>query len=159
MQTNAGAAAPLIRNAAEPYGEHEGNKNRTDCGLTSLLTRGAFALTMPFRTFADERRRAVTQLQEAVSSLGGEPTDDGSLTAGVHRRWLDLRDALLGGDEAIILETERCEDHLKAEYDEALADSGLSSGTQGVIREAYQSVVAGYNQARQLKQSLQDTPA
>ena len=115
--------------------------------------------TQLFRTFADERRRVVAQLQETVSSLGGEPTDDGSLIAGLHRRWLDLRDALLGGDEAIILEVERGEDHLKAGYDDALADSGLSSGTQGVIRKAYQSVVAGHNQARQLKQSLQDTPA
>ena len=115
--------------------------------------------TQLFRDFADERRRVVTQLQQRVSSLGAEPSDDGSLTAGVHRRWLDLRDALLGGDEAIILEVERGEDHLKAEYDQALADYDLSRGTQGVIREAYRSVLAGHNQARKLKQSMQGAAA
>ena len=65
----------------------------------------------------------------------------------------------LGGDEAIIHEVERGEDHLKAEYEEALADSDLSSGTQGVIREAYQSVLADHNQARQLRQSMEGAPA
>ena len=115
--------------------------------------------TQLLRNFADERRRVVTQLEETVSSLGGEPSDDGSLTASVHRRWLDLRDALLGGDEAIILEVERGEEQLKAEYDQALADRELSRDTQGVISEAYRSVLAGHNQARKLKQSMQRAPA
>ncbi len=42
-----------------------------------------------FRSFAGERRQVVGMLQEHVRKLGGEPNDDGSLKADLHRRWGD----------------------------------------------------------------------
>lgn len=109
-----------------------------------------------FREFGGERRQCVSRLQETVRSLGGTPNDDGSLTAGVHRRWLDLRDALTGADDqAIIEEVERGEDHIKSKYEEALADTDLSATATAVIREAFQSVQAGHDRASQLKHSMQ----
>ena len=108
-----------------------------------------------FRDFAAERRQVVSRLQESVRSLGGTPNDDGSLTAELHRRWVDLRAAIAGGgDQAIIEEVERGEDHLKSKYDTALADNALSGATQAVIREAYQSVRAGHDRASALKHSM-----
>jgi uncharacterized protein (TIGR02284 family) len=107
-----------------------------------------------FREFAGERRQVVARLQEAVRAAGGTPNDDGSLKADLHRRWLDLRDAFSGGDQAIVEEVERGEDYLKAKYDSALQDTELSQGTMVVIREGYQSVVAGHDRASQLKHSL-----
>ena len=58
-RSNAAAALPLIRNAAEPYGEHEGNKSRTRRGLT-LVTSGAFALTMPAGSLGETRLQKQT---------------------------------------------------------------------------------------------------
>jgi uncharacterized protein (TIGR02284 family) len=80
-----------------------------------------------FRDFAQERRQIVGRLQERVRTLGGTPDDDGSLKADIHRRWVDLRDAISrGGDKEIIEEVERGEDYLKAKYDTALEDNELS---------------------------------
>ena len=111
-----------------------------------------------FRGFAGERRQVVARLQEAVRAAGGTPNDDGSLKADLHRRWLDLRDAFSsGGDQAIVEEVERGEDYLKAKYDAALKDDRLSQGTMVVIREGYQSVVAGHDRASQLKHSMAAT--
>lgn len=113
-----------------------------------------------FREFAQERRQVVGRLQERVRSLGGTPNDDGSLKADLHRRWVDLRDAISkGGDQEIIEEVERGEDYLKSKYDTALADGELSQETLSLIREAYQSVRAGHDRASALKHSLQGATA
>ena len=109
-----------------------------------------------FREFAQERRQVVGMLQERVRTLGGTPNDDGSLKADLHRRWVDLRDAISrGGDREIIEEVERGEDYLKGKYDAALADTELGPDTMAAIREAYQSVRAGHDRASALKHSMQ----
>lgn len=113
-----------------------------------------------FREFSQERRQVVGRLQERVRQLGGTPNDDGSLKADLHRRWVDLRDAISrGGDQEIIEEVERGEDYLKAKYDAALEDNQLSAETLSLIREAYQSVRAGHDRASALKHSMQGATA
>src|SRR5437868_2776606 len=110
-----------------------------------------------FRDFAGERRQVVEGLQQIVRSLGGTPNDDGSLTANLHRRWLDLRAAIAGdgGDRAVIEEVERGEDHLKAKYEEALRDEELSESARRAILDAYESVRAGHDTASTLKHRLE----
>ena len=113
-----------------------------------------------FREFAQERRQVVGRLQERVRTLGGTPNDDGSLKADLHRRWVDLRDAISrGGDKEIIEEVERGEDYLKGKYDTALEDRELSTETLAVIRDAYQSVRAGHDRASALKHGMQGATA
>jgi uncharacterized protein (TIGR02284 family) len=113
-----------------------------------------------FSEFATERRQVVSALQQAVRAMGGTPNDDGSLKADLHRRWIDLRDAISGGgDKEVIEEVERGEDYLKGKYDAALADGGLSETALGVIRTAYQSVRAGHDRASQLKHATESASA
>ena len=113
-----------------------------------------------FREFAQERRRVVSSLQENVRALGGTPNDDGSLKADLHRRWIDLRDAIAGGsDKAVIEEVERGEDYLKAKYEEAMRDSGLGQAARDAIEAAYTSVRAGHDRASQLKHSMEGAAA
>ena len=108
-----------------------------------------------FRDFGAERRQVVARLQDYVRALGATANDDGSLKADLHRRWVDLRDVFSRGDGAIIAEVERGEDYLKAKYDDALADTRLAPNTLAVIREAYQSVRAGHDQASALKHNME----
>jgi uncharacterized protein (TIGR02284 family) len=110
-----------------------------------------------FREFATERRAVVARLQQQVRAFGGEPNDDGSLSADLHRRWLDLRAAITGdgGDKAVIEEVERGEDHIKAKYESALEEGDLAPETLAAIREAYQSVRAGHDRASRFKHAMQ----
>jgi len=108
-----------------------------------------------FSDFAQERRQVVGRLQEHIRTLGGEPNDDGSLTANLHRRFEDLRTAFGGGDKAVIEEVERGEDYIKAKYEAAMKDEKLDAECRALIGEAYQSVRAGHDRASQLKHSLQ----
>ena len=109
-----------------------------------------------FQSFAQERREVVSRLQEAVRAMGATPNDDGSLSADLHRRWIDLRDAIArGGDREVIDEVERGEDYLKGKYEVALGEGGLSSTALDAIRTAFASVCAGHDRASELKHSME----
>ena len=113
-----------------------------------------------FRQFSQERRQLVGRLQGRARTLGGTPNEDGSLVADLHRRWMDLRDAISrGSDREIIEEVERGEDYLKAKYEAALKDDKLSPETKVLIGEAFESVRAGHDRASALKHSLQGATA
>ena len=104
---------------------------------------------------ANERQEVVTRLQQHVRSLGGEATDSGSLAAGAHRTFMNLRDALTGTDDkAVIAEVERGEDHIKAKFENALSEADLGNDTRSIISECYQSVKSGHDQMSNLKHSL-----
>lgn len=108
-----------------------------------------------FTSRATERRRVVSNLQQQVRSLGGNPEDDGTLLAGAHRVFLNLKATLTGkDDEAIIAEVERGEDHIKSKFEDALDDTDISSATRTVIEQAFTSVRAGHDQMSALKHSL-----
>lgn len=109
-----------------------------------------------FSDRARERREVVSDLQAEVRRLGGDPEDDGTVLAGAHRMFLDLKAKVTGQDDkAIIDEVERGEDHIKAKFDDALSDEDLSPEVRAAVLKANQSVQAGHDQMRDLKHSLE----
>ena len=109
-----------------------------------------------FRSRAGERRTVVGTLQAEVVRLGGNAEDDGTLLAGAHRAFLNLKAAVTGqDDQAIVNEVERGEDHIKAKFEDALEVATLSPDVKAVIQQAYGSVRAGHDQMRDLKHSLE----
>lgn len=110
-----------------------------------------------FNSRAAERRQAASALQAEVARLGGDPEDDGTALAGAHRMFLNLKSAVTGqDDQAIVNEVERGEDHIKAKFEDALKDDGLSPETRSAIGQAWTSVRAGHDEMRDLKHALQD---
>ena len=110
-----------------------------------------------FLDMARERREAVTVLQAASRAEGGSPADYGSAAATLHRRIEDLRVALGGGDAAIVAEVERGEDYLKEEFERVLNDDRMSPAAMAAVREAYESVRRGHDEASDLKHRLEAT--
>ena len=109
-----------------------------------------------FRVRAQERQTVVADLQAQVRMLGGDPEDDGTLLAGAHRMFLDLKAKVTDADDkAIINEVERGEDYLKEKFESALADTQLSPATLAVVRQASQSVRAGHDQMSALKHGIE----
>jgi uncharacterized protein (TIGR02284 family) len=104
---------------------------------------------------ANERQRVAEDLRSYVQSLGAEPEDDGSILAGAHRAFMNLRDAVTGlDDNAIIAEVERGEDHIKAKFETALEDKNLGTETRTLISRNYDSVKSGHDQMRDLKHGM-----
>lgn len=108
-----------------------------------------------FERRASERRAAVAALQAYVVSQGGKPEDDGTVLAGAHRVFVDLRAALTKGDEAVVKEVERGEDHIKHKYEEALKDLELSPAARDAIDKAYASVKQGHDEMSRLKHGFE----
>jgi uncharacterized protein (TIGR02284 family) len=108
-----------------------------------------------FSQWADERRLVASELQQQVRSLGGKPEDDGSLLAAAHRAFLSVRDSMSKGDKSVVEEVERGEDFIKNKFEEALDDDDLSETVRPLLGRAYDSVIEGHAQARDLKQRYQ----
>src|SRR5687768_12338539 len=64
-----------------------------------------------FERAAQRCAEAARELQTEVQRLGGKPERAGSLAGSAHRRWVDIKSAITGKDDAAVLaECERGED-------------------------------------------------
>lgn len=109
-------------------------------------------LRQRFLARARERQQAVGGLQAAVARLGGNPEDDSSTLGGLHRAFLNLKEAVTGTDDkAILNEVERGEDYLKEKFEAALRSTDLSAETRTAIDQAWSSVKSGHDEMSALK--------
>ncbi len=114
-----------------------------------------------YRSLFSERSQArldlSRRLQEEVRSFGGEAEGDGSVLGAIHNKFVDVKNALMGGadDKAVINEVERGEDVIKAKYELALKDDELPAEARAVISEAAAQVRRDHDTMSALKHSLQ----
>ena len=108
-----------------------------------------------FRARAQERRAAISALQNTVARLGGNPEDDGSTLGAAHRMFVGLKDAVLARDDtAIVNEVERGEDYLKEKFEVALQNLDLAPDVRASLDTAWSSVKAGHDEMSALKHQL-----
>jgi uncharacterized protein (TIGR02284 family) len=108
-----------------------------------------------FNARAGERSAVAEQLRAEVRRLGGNPEDDGTILAGAHRGFLNLKAAVTNRDDlAIVNEVERGEDHIKAKFEDALKDENLAPATRSTIETCFGSVKSGHDQMSQIKHQL-----
>ncbi len=94
--------------------------------------------------------QAAAELQAEVRRLGGDPETTGSVAAVVHRRWIDLKSAITGRDEAaIITECERGEELAAKNYEDALK-TDLPADVRAVVERQYRGTVANLEKVRAL---------
>ena len=107
-----------------------------------------------FSELAGNRLGIATSLQDEVSTLGGNPEDEGTALAAAHRGFLRLRDAVTGGaDESILAEVDRGETYLREKFDAALAADGLSETVRTTISTAAQRVHREHDRIEELRAS------
>ncbi|MBB4659410.1 ferritin-like domain-containing protein [Parvularcula dongshanensis] len=100
---------------------------------------GRFAVM--FREKAQERRGFASEIRNHLTGLGEDVKEDGSLLAGAHRTFTELKNAVTGGsDDAILKEIERGESTLLKEYDDALEDIPSTDMAYGVLQRQRESV-------------------
>jgi uncharacterized protein (TIGR02284 family) len=91
------------------------------------------------------------QLENEIIRLGKhDPDRKGSATAAIHRRWIDLKAALGGGDHSILSSVESGEDNAKKQYEEALNDK-LPQDIKDILRQQSQSVIAAHDHVKLLR--------
>ncbi len=107
-----------------------------------------------FSKFGEERRQVATRLQAEVRRMGGTPEEDGTVKAAAHRRFMDLKNAVVSGDSAILKSVETGETYIRTKYETALADDALSPTARDFLIDAYTSVARGQARAIELRRCL-----
>lgn len=104
-----------------------------------------------FQEYSRQRAQMARELQEEVRRLGGDPEKAGSLSGSMHRRWVDVKAAITGKDDAgITAEAERGEDVAKDAYEEALKES-LPPSAQTLVQKQAAQVRAAHDNVRTLR--------
>lgn len=104
-----------------------------------------------FRRYATERAGFADELV-AIGGTYELAEEDGSMTAGLHRAWIAVKDALTGGDHAIFAAAETGEDHAVETYKEAL-DRTLPEDVTSLIRRQFSQVKQAHDRVRSLRDS------
>lgn len=94
---------------------------------------------------------AARELQQLVRDYGGDPETSSGLGGAIHRRWVDIKSAIMGKDDkAILKECERGEDVAVSSYRNAL-DKGLPPEVRSVVERQYQGVLKNHDEVRSLR--------
>jgi uncharacterized protein (TIGR02284 family) len=104
-----------------------------------------------FERRATERKMIAQSLRDQLQAISGNPQADAAAVSSVHRVFGNLRYAMGYGYTALVDEVERGEERVKAKYEHALQDGGLSGLSRTVVQNAYESVCAGCAEMRALK--------
>ena len=104
-----------------------------------------------FDSYANQRGLFASELQGEVQRLGGKPETGGSVSAALHRGWINIKSLVTGRDEAaIIAECEQGEDVALKVYEEAL-QADLPADTDAVVRRQLAQVREAHDRVRALK--------
>jgi uncharacterized protein (TIGR02284 family) len=98
-----------------------------------------------------ERARFAGELQEERIRLGKtDKKDSGSVTATLHRAWIDTKVSMGAGDTAILESVEAGEDSAKEAYQKAVT-SDLPENIAQIVRRQAASVQAAHDKVKSLR--------
>lgn len=116
-------------------------------------------LKMMFQERSRSCAGAVSELQELVRALGGDPSKHGTVSGTMHRQWLNIKSMITGkDDEAVLNECERGEDSALKSYREAL-QKDLPANIRMVVERQYQGVLSNHDRIKALRDQVRLTNA
>ena len=106
-----------------------------------------------FEQYSRQRAEMARQLQDEVARLGGAPERSGSLSASLHRGWMNIKTAIAGRDDQLIVaEAERGEEIAKKAY-EAVLQERLEPRTRALVEQQAAQVRAVHDRVRGLEKT------
>ncbi|MFJ7565933.1 PA2169 family four-helix-bundle protein [Herminiimonas sp. NPDC097707] len=108
-------------------------------------------LKQSFLLFAADCAKADQELRALVIARGGDPETKSSISGTLHRRWIDIKTAIMGkGDEAVLAECERGEDVAVKSYRRAL-EKDLPLDVKAVVERQYKGVRQNHDAIKNLR--------
>jgi uncharacterized protein (TIGR02284 family) len=106
-----------------------------------------------FMEFSQKRAHNAAELRQTISAAGMEPTTSGSVSATLHRWWIDAKQALTGENpETVLSEAERGEDSIKHTYEDALKELD-STAVRDVVERQFRNVQEGHDRVKALRET------
>jgi uncharacterized protein (TIGR02284 family) len=107
-----------------------------------------------FQEQSRERAQFAQELESELARVGNDSKkESGSVSAAMHRAWIDIKISLGGGDQTILQSVEQGEDAAKEAYAEALGSS-LPQESEGIVRRQAERVRSAHDKVRLLRDSL-----
>ncbi len=104
-----------------------------------------------FYEASQQRSQFAGELQSLVRELGGDPEDSGSVSAAIHRGWINIKSVVTGKDETAILnECERGEDSAVSSYKDALEED-LPANVRTIVQKQADTVKATHDKVKALR--------
>ncbi len=101
-----------------------------------------------FTQYAAQRGQFATELRGLVTSEGGDAHKGGSVSAAVHRGWINLKSVVTGRDDAAILaECERGDENAVKAYADAMS-APLSAHAASVVQRQATEVRQAYERIK-----------
>ena len=108
-----------------------------------------------FNERALERAQYAGELTDGLRDSGEHHLKtEGSAGGAIRRAWMDVKNKLGGGDQAILSSLEACEDTIKHAYEDALADT-LPREMEAIIRTQAQSIYNSHDYIRGIRDRRQ----
>jgi uncharacterized protein (TIGR02284 family) len=124
-------------------------------GQKGYQDAGSHAKRSDLKTYFDEqsleRARFAGELQEERIRLGkSDKKDSGSVSASLHRAWIDTKVSMGAGDTAILESVEAGEDRAKEAYQKAVT-ADLPENIAQIVRRQADSVQKAHDQVKSLR--------
>lgn len=104
-----------------------------------------------FYECSQQRAQFAGELQSLVREHGGDPENSGSVSAALHRGWINIKSAVTGQDETAILnECERGEDSAVSAYKDALEED-LPANVRTIVQNQATTVKATHDKIKGLR--------
>ena len=98
-----------------------------------------------------ERARFAGELEDAIRDFGERNPDRTGSTAGaLHRKWIDIKASLGGGDHTILESVEQGEDSAKESYEKAI-NASLPANVLEIVRRQAESIRAAHDHVKTLR--------
>jgi uncharacterized protein (TIGR02284 family) len=111
-----------------------------------------------FNDRAERCTRAAEELQDLVIAYGGDPATSSHMSGTLHRRWVDVRSAIMGkSDQDVLDECERGEDVAKEHYQTAL-QTNLPEDVRQIVEEQYRGVQLNHDQVKGMRNQERARP-
>ena len=113
----------LTRTRDGERGYQEAAENAKDAELKSL-----------FLTQSRQRSEYATEIDREIRTLGGDPENSTSLTADLHRAWINIKSTFTGNnDKAVVEECKRGDGQALEDYQEILQSTSLTASTRELL--------------------------
>jgi uncharacterized protein (TIGR02284 family) len=103
--------------------------------------------------FSVQRAQFASELESEVRQLGGAPATAGTVSAAVHREWMNIKSIVTGGrDDAIVTECERGEDAAMENYQRVLKQN-LPPNVLPVVKHQFTEIKRSHDRIRDLEKA------
>ncbi|WP_081210652.1 ferritin-like domain-containing protein [Salegentibacter sediminis] len=106
-----------------------------------------------FRQKSQERKMFIKELRDEIAGYGQVPENGGSSTGSMHRTWMDLKTALSGDDEEVILqETLKGEQAALEDYKDITTETDLPPSLNSKLNRQQRHIQTSINNVKMYEQ-------